>query len=75
MVIAFNGSGFPIYNLNKKWPFFITAEYLCLDAGATLFSGALLAARLSPKRLWQMGLLMAALACGGLARRYLLEFG
>ena len=75
LVIFFNCFGFPIYNLNKRWPVSITAEYLYLDVGAAIFSGALLAARFYPKRLWQMVLLLAALACGGLACRYLLEFG
>lgn len=28
MVLFFNCCGFPIYNLNKEWPFSITAEYL-----------------------------------------------
>ena len=75
MVIFFNCCGFPIYNLNKQWPVSITAEYLCLDVGAAIFSGALLAARFYPKRLWRMVPLLAALVCGGLACRYLLEFG
>ena len=75
MVIFFNCFGFPIYNLNKEWPFSITAEYLCLDAGAAIFSGALLAAQFSQKRIWQIVLLSAALVCGGLACRYFLEFG
>lgn len=75
MVIFFNCFGFPIYNLNKEWPFFITAEYFYLDVGAAIFSGALLAAQLSQKRIWQIVLLSAALVCGGLACRYFLEFG
>ena len=75
MVIFFNCFGFPIYNLNKEWPFFITAEYFYLDVGAAIFSGALLAAQFSQKRIWQIVLLSAALVCGGLACRYFLEFG
>ena len=75
MVIFFNCFGFPIYNLNKEWLLSITAEYLYLDVGAALFSGALLAAQFPQKRFWQIALLSAALACGGLACRYLLEFG
>ena len=75
MVIFFNCFGFPIYNLNKAWPFFITAEYFYLDVGAAIFSGALLAAQFSQKRIWQIVLLSAALVCGGLACRYFLEFG
>lgn len=75
IVIFFNCFGFPIYNLNKEWPFFITAEYFYLDVGAAIFSGALLAAQFSQKRIWQIVLLSAALVCGGLACRYFLEFG
>ena len=75
MVIFFNCFGFPIYNLNKELPFFITAEYFYLDVGAAIFSGALLAAQFSQKRIWQIVLLSAALVCGGLACRYFLEFG
>ena len=75
MVIFFNCFGFPIYNLNKEWPFFITAEYFYLDVGAAIFSGALLASQFSQKRIWQIVLLSAALVCGGLACRYFLEFG
>ena len=75
MVIFFNCFGFPVYNLNKEWPFSITSMYLYLDIEAAIFSGALLAVLLSQRRIWQMVLLPAALVCGGLVCRYFLEFG
>lgn len=75
MVIFFNCFGFPVYNLNKEWPFSITSMYLYLDIEAAIFSGAILAVLLSQRRIWQMVLLPAALVCGGLVCRYLLEFG
>ena len=75
MVIFFNCFGFPIYNLNKEWPFSITAMYLYLDVETAIFSGAFLAVLLSQRRIWPIVLLSAALVCGGLACRYLLEFG
>lgn len=75
MILLFNCFGFPIYNLNKEWPLFITAEYVFLGAGTALFSGGLLAGQFPQKRLWQIALLTAALSCLGLGCRYLLEFG
>lgn len=75
MVIFFNCFGFPVYNLNKEWPFSITSMYLYFDIEAAIFSGAILAVLLSQRRIWQMVLLSAALVCGGLVCRYLLEFG
>lgn len=75
MVIFFNCFGFPVYNLNKEWPFSITSMYLYLDIEAAIFSGAILAVLFSQRRIWPIVLLSAALVCGGLACRYLLEFG
>jgi len=75
IIILFNCVGFPVYNLNKTWPLSIQAEYVFMGASCAVFSGGMLAGLFPKRRCRFIVLLAAALACGGLACRFLLEFG
>lgn len=75
IIILFNCFGFPVYNLNKAWPLSIQAEYVFMGASCAVFSGGMLAGLFPKRRCRFIALLTAALACGGLACRFLLEFG
>jgi len=75
VIILFNCFGFPVYNLNKAWPLSIQAEYVFMGVSYAVFSGGMLAGLFPKRRCRFIVLLTAALACGGLACRFLLEFG
>ncbi len=75
IIILFNCCGFPVYNLNKAWPRSIQAEYVFMGASCAVFSGGMLAGLFPKKRCRFIVFLTAALACGGLVCRFLLEFG
>jgi len=75
IIILFNCFGFPVYNLNKAWPLSIQAEYVFMGASCAVFSGGMMAGLFPKKRCRFIALLTAVLACGGLACRFLLEFG
>ena len=70
-----NCFGFPVYNLNKEWPFSLTAVYALSTPALAVFSGGSLAALFPQKRLSFLVLLSSALTCIGLVCRFLLEFG
>ena len=74
-VIFYNCFGFPIYNLTKEWPFFITAEYVFLGISAAVIAGGFLAGLFPQKRLYFIVPLTLFLSLAGLGCRYLLEFG
>lgn len=67
--------GFPIINLNKKWPLSLTATKIHVVLAGALFSSEILAG-LFPKKKLAFIVLVASAAVGiGLLYRYLLEFG
>ena len=75
LAVFINCFGFPVYNLNKEWPFSLTAVYALSTPALAVFSGGSLAALFPQKRLSFLVLLSSALTCIGLVCRFLLEFG
>ena len=75
LAVFLNCFGFPVYNLNKEWPFMLTATYAILTPAFAVFIGGSLAALFPKKRLGFIVFLALALVCAGLACRFLLEFG
>lgn len=75
LTVFFNCFGFPVYNLNKEWPFSLTATYAISTPAFAVFIGSSLATLFPQKRFGFIAFLSSALTCAGLACRFLLEFG
>ena len=75
LAVFINCFGFPVYNLNKEWPFSLTAIYALSTPAFAVFTGGSLAALFPRKRLHFIVLLSSAMTCIGLVCRFCLEFG
>lgn len=74
-LVFINCCGFPILNLNKKWPLMITAVQIYVMFAGALFSGAALARLFSKKKFAAVAAVDFTAITIGLVCRYLLEFG
>jgi len=74
-IVFINCSAFPFYNLNKSWPFMITASKAYIVVLGAWACGVMLSASFSGKGLTFISSALAASASAGLICRYLLEFG
>lgn len=74
-IVLINCCGFPLYNLNKEWPFMLTAVKFYLVLTSAWATGGILYS-LFPKKNATFILMMATvLPSVGLICRYFLEFG
>ena len=74
-LVFINCCGFPILNLNKKWPLMITATQIYVVSAGALLSGAILAGLFPKRKFAVVAAVDFAAITIGLACRYLLELG